>query len=233
MNIFLIITIQRDIEGQEDSVDQQIFGYLKTTCNCGFSDNNIETGYFSCGQQDHQIIYRAHILGTGNYSAIGLVELLQNWIQSNRAYVVVNNFRMQLDPTCPTRLDTLEDPECPVVTQTPPTIVTTTSPTTEKPTLPKTKPISTTEKQTQQPKETEKTEDDKPDKESQIGNVQPQNQQSGISASALAGMFVGLIIGFLLLILIVLIIVIFFSKLNKKSSGKDQRYILTTLLLLL
>ena len=91
---------------------KQILKSLNTMCNCELTGENIETGLFSCGQQDHQIIYRAHILGTLNYSALDLVSLIHSWIVSGKAYITVNSFRMQLDPTCPSRLDTLNDPEC-------------------------------------------------------------------------------------------------------------------------
>ena len=107
--------MQKEIEGQENIVREQILKSLNAMCNCELTGENIETGLFSCGQQDHQIIYRAHILGTINYSASDLVDLIHSWIVSSKAYITINNFRMQLDPTCPSRLDTLDDPECPVV----------------------------------------------------------------------------------------------------------------------
>ena len=74
------------------------------------------------------MIFRAHILGTSNYSAIDLVDLLQSWVTSGRAYIKINSFRLQLDPTCPSQLDTLDDPECPVNE-----ITTSPKPTTSKP----------------------------------------------------------------------------------------------------
>ena len=114
------INMQKDIEGQESSVKKQILESLNDMCHCRLTDVNIETGFFSCGQQDHQIIYRAHILGTRNYSAIDLVDLLQSWVRSSKAYIRINSFRLQLDPTCPSQLDTLDDPECPVIKVTTP-----------------------------------------------------------------------------------------------------------------
>ena len=194
-------------------MNQQIFRYLKRTCNCGFSDDNVLSNFFICGQQDHQIIYRAQIIGTGNYSAIALAELLQNLIQTDMAYVTINYFKLKLDPTCPTRLDTFDDPECPTTT-----VETSTSPTTIKATAPKTKPESTTSKPTQPSKDTDKTEGGKAGKQDQ--NSEPQVQHSGITASQLGGMFVGLIIALLLIILIVLIIVIAFWKLGKSSGER-------------
>ena len=93
---------------------KQILKSLRIMCNCELTSENIEIGLFSCGQQS-QIIYRAHILGTINYSALDFVDLIHSWIVSGKAYITVDSFRMQLDPTCPSRLVTLNDPECPVV----------------------------------------------------------------------------------------------------------------------
>ena len=189
-------------------MNQQIFRYFKRTCNCGFTDDNVVSYFFICGLQDHQIIYRAQILGTGNYSAIALVELLQNRIQTDMAYVTINYFKLKLDPACPTRLDTLDDPECPIIT-----VETSTSPTTIKVTTPKTKPVSTTSKPIQPLKNTVTTED------SNAGMINQNSQQSVITASQLGGMFVGLIIALVLVILIVLIIIIAFWKLKSSRQG--------------
>ena len=104
--------MQKNLEGQESTVKEQILKSLNDMCYCGLTDANIGTGFFSCGKQDHQIIYRAHILGTSFYSAIDLVDLFQSWVRSGRGYVRINSFSLQLDPTCRSRLDTLDDPEC-------------------------------------------------------------------------------------------------------------------------
>ena len=189
-------------------MNKQIFDYLKKECSCGFTDANIETGFFSCGQKDHQIIYRAHILGTANYSATDLVTLLQNWIQTNRAFVTLNNFRMQLDPTCPAKLDTLDDSECPFIditaSQTTPTVA-----------IPTTKEPAATKKGIP-PKETEKPPEGG-NKEGQVGGVTQAVHHAALSGSSLVIMFVGLIIAFLLLILIVLVIVVAFTKLRQST----------------
>ncbi len=219
-----MFSLQRDIEGQANAVNNQIFDYLKTTCNCGFTSANIETGFFSCGQQDHQIIYRAHILGTANYSAIDLVDLLQNWILTNKAYVMLNNFRMQLDPTCSTRLDTLDDPECPIVTQAPATtpMATTQTVPTEKPTE---KQMPVTSEKMEEPQKTEKPDDNKnPNPQGQSGITQaPPAHHGALTGESLVILFVGLIIAFLFLILIVLLIVGMFWKFSKQSAKRYEK----------
>ncbi len=194
--------MQRDIAGQDNIINDQINGFLQRRCNCGFSDANIETGFFSCGQKDHQIIYRAHILGTATYSAIDLVNLLQSWIMTNEAYVSLNNFRMILDRTCPTRLDTLDDPECPTVDVTP---------------APTNAPSSSSEKPGN-PTTSKKDTDGK-------GDAQSAGQNSGLSGSTLVIVFIGIMIAFLLLILIVLIIAVVFWKVNKQQKN-TKRYLI-------
>ena len=188
-------------------MNKQIFDYLKKGCNCGFTDANIETGFFSCGQKDHQIIYRAHILGIANYSATDLVTLLQNWILTNRAFVTLNNFRMQLDPTCPTKLDTLDDPECPIIDIT-------TVPTQTTPTVAMTTTRSVATKKGIPLKETEKPPEGG-NKEGQVGGVTQAVHHTALTGSSLVIMFVVLIIAFLLFVLIVLLIVVAFMKLRK------------------
>ena len=119
-----IHAMQKDLDQQEYLIHKQIFGYLKYACSCSFTDANIENGFFLCGAEDHQILYRAHIIGTRDYSANDLVELLQDWVASAKAYVTVSNFRMLLDSTCSARLDTMDSAECPmnaIVTTTPTT----------------------------------------------------------------------------------------------------------------
>ena len=200
-------------------MNKQIFDYLKKECSCGFTDANIETGFFSCGQKDHQIIYRAHILGTANYSATDLVTLLQNWIQTNRAFVTLNNFRMQLDPTCPAKLDTLDDSECPIID------ITTTSPppsqTTPTIAMTTTEESVVTKKSDPTPKDTEKP-PERGNKQGQRGGVTQAVHHAALSGSSLVIMFVGLIIAFLLLILIVLVIVIAFTKLKRSTPKPAQ-----------
>ena len=200
-------------------MNKQIFDYLKKECNCSFTDANIETGFFSCGQKDHQIIYWAHILGTANYSATDLVTLLQNWIQTNRAFVTLNNFRMQLDPTCPTKLDTLDDQECPIID------ITTTSPppsqTTPTIAMTTTEESVVTKKSDPTPKDTEKPPEGG-NKQGQGGGITQAVHHAALSGSSLVIMFVGLIIAFLLLILIVLVIVIAFTKLKRSTPKPAQ-----------
>ena len=80
---------------------------------CGLTVANIKDDEFSCrGGLTKQIVYRARIVGTDVYSAPGLVSLMQSWVGSGRASIMVQSSRLHLDSTCATSLDTLKSPDC-------------------------------------------------------------------------------------------------------------------------
>lgn len=201
-NTTLYYDLQQDIDGREEIVRKQIYNFFKASCNCSLTEQHVNSGLYSCGQQPHQMIYRTQIMGTRDYSAANLVDILQTWIASGKAYIVINPFQMILDPTCPTRLDMLNDPECPVVPVDPHT-----GPT----------PIIYTKPKEKTPiiysKPKEKT-------ESPTGKVQPPqgNIGNGPQASTVGGFLVGAAIIILLLIIIILIIGIVLRKVRGKRN---------------
>ena len=90
----------------------QELAQLCTTC--GLTAANIKDDEFSChGGLTNFIVYRARIVGTDTYSAPGLVSLMQSWVGSGRASIMVQSSRLHLDPTCDAYLDTLQSPDCP------------------------------------------------------------------------------------------------------------------------
>ena len=95
-------------------IREQLTDALRRMCNCDISPVNIQNDAFGCGNLDHLITYRGRMLGTSDYSGIGLVELLQSWIETNEAFITIDTFRMQVDATCTARLDTIDSPDCPL-----------------------------------------------------------------------------------------------------------------------
>ena len=80
---------------------------------CGVTVANIKDDEFSCrGGLTDYIVYRARIVGTDTYSAPGLVSLMQSWVGSGRASIMVQSSRLHLDPTCDIQLDSLYDTDC-------------------------------------------------------------------------------------------------------------------------
>ena len=111
---------------------------------CGLTSANILGDEFSCRGLTNHIIYRAMIIGTSVYSPIALVSLLQSWVSSGTAYIDVDTLHLKLDEDCDVQLDTLRDPDCPLVTEAPPTEPPSTPTTTELRTT-QPPPIKTTE----------------------------------------------------------------------------------------
>ena len=103
---------------------------------CGFTVANIKDDEFSCrGGLTKQIVYRARIMGTDVYSATGLVSLMQSWVGSGRASIMVQSSRLHLDSTCSASLDTLKAPDCQGGEEKPTTSVPTTPSEPTKPTV--------------------------------------------------------------------------------------------------
>ena len=104
-------------EGSSDkleSVRNGLADELVHLCpTCGLTTANIKDDEFSCrGGLTDYIVYRARIVGTDTYSAPGLVSLMQSWVDSGRASIMVQSSRLHLDPTCDASLDTLKAPDC-------------------------------------------------------------------------------------------------------------------------
>ena len=87
---------------------------LSSQCQCDLTAAHITNDELSCrGRLVNQIVYRARILGTSDYSASALVDLMQSWVDGGQASVSVGVSRLQVDPTCPVSLDNLLAPDCP------------------------------------------------------------------------------------------------------------------------
>ena len=125
----------------------------------------------------NQIVYRARILGTSDYSASALVDLMQSWVDGGQASVNVGFSRLQVDPTCPVSLDNLLAPDCPLLptepTATSTSVIVTSPSTSEPPTSPSTPPRVSKEE---------------------------------VSAGEIGGIIVGVVIAVLLLVVIILLV---------------------------
>ena len=87
---------------------------------CGLTSANIRDDEFSCrGGLTNHIIYRAMVIGTSGYSSNALVTLLQLWVSSGTANIDVDSLRLNVDKDCFVPLDTLSDPDCPLLMSVP------------------------------------------------------------------------------------------------------------------
>ena len=87
---------------------------LNGRCRCGLTLAHISQAEFSCrkGDNEKSINYRARIKGTSNRSTSDLVALLQSWVQSGEASVLVSSFRFNVDESCDPMLDNIHALGC-------------------------------------------------------------------------------------------------------------------------
>ena len=163
---------------------------------CGLTTANIREDEFSCrGGLTNQIVYRAMIIGTEVSSAPYIVSLMESWVASGAASITVLSSRLHLDKDCSTPLDTLNDPDCPLVEAETTTATTAT-------------PMTTTKKMVTTLKPTDK--DKGP-------SVKPIIAET-VNAGEIGGFLIGAIIIILLGVLILVIIIITMRKFKSKSN---------------
>ena len=96
---------------------------LNSLCQCGLTAAHITDDEISCRNGlVEQISYRARIIGTSSYSAVGLVDILQDWISNGQASVNIGITRLDIDPSCPAFLESLSAPDCPGSGTRPPSV---------------------------------------------------------------------------------------------------------------
>ena len=84
-------------------------------CSCNFTEANIPNFEFSCRSIENTVVFRAEIVytafGEDPYTADGLVALVSTWAQSGTS-ISVDSTRLDVDPSCPTQLESFEAGDC-------------------------------------------------------------------------------------------------------------------------
>ena len=80
---------------------------------CRLTNGTITDESLRCEEGVDQAVFRARLIGSNKYSASGLVNLLQMWIEGGGATLGVNTISYPIDSSCPTPLDSPADPDCP------------------------------------------------------------------------------------------------------------------------
>ena len=87
-------------------------------CSCNFNSSNIIDDTFSCRASQEQfrntVVYRAMItlqVPASITDADDIVILLSDWVESKPS-VRVNRITLELDPNCPTMLDSFDSNDC-------------------------------------------------------------------------------------------------------------------------
>ena len=110
------------------------------TCSCQFTIDNIVDESLSCRTSQYHIVYRAKVnlqVPVLEMDASDIVEIISSWVQTAPT-ITVSGFRVTVDPSCPTKLESDYEENCFVMS------TTTTSSTLQRP-LPSVQPSSPNE----------------------------------------------------------------------------------------
>ena len=210
MNMICFVLQERSNERISLIRDTLITQLNSSLCpSCRLSSRTIVDEELSCRDHVNQVVFRARIIGSSQYSANGLVDLLQSWVEGGAASISLNSVRYHIDPSCSTSLDSPDAPDCAVVTTTtttsmPPVETTTTTTTAVPPAEETTTTIPPVEKITTTTTAIPPVEKTTPPSVS----VQKITSQNSISSGEIGGLVIGVIIVVLLFLVIVLVAVL-------------------------
>jgi len=88
---------------------------VQEDCSCDFTETNLPNFEFSCRSIENTVVFRAEIVytafGEDPHTADGLVTLVSTWAQSGTS-ISVDSTRLDVDPSCPTQLESFEAGDC-------------------------------------------------------------------------------------------------------------------------
>ena len=102
-----------DSTGKLADLRLSLINTLNILCHCGLTESYISDEELSCrGNLQNQIVYRGRVRGSEQYSSSDLVDLMQSWVDTGHASLMVGISRLEADPTCPVFLDNINSPDC-------------------------------------------------------------------------------------------------------------------------
>ncbi len=86
---------------------------IEELCHCGFTLLHLMAGEFRCLSHLEEVTYRARLSGTTSTSSSDIIALIEEWVVSGDASVLVLLVRMSLDSTCrPVAIEWFDAHEC-------------------------------------------------------------------------------------------------------------------------
>ena len=91
---------------------------LEPQCQCQVRTTYITDAEVSCPpERSTDVIFRARLNSAPYVSDLELITYLQHWVSSGTATVLVETSRLDVDPMCPTLIQSFNDPLCSAVTE--------------------------------------------------------------------------------------------------------------------
>jgi len=114
--LFFFFFFQNDNGNQKgEDIVSAVVQSVEGDCSC---ETNITNFEFSCRSIENTVVFRAEIVytafGEDPYTADDLVVLVSTWAQSGTASILisVDSTRLDVDPSCPTQLESFEAGDC-------------------------------------------------------------------------------------------------------------------------
>ncbi len=86
---------------------------IEELCHCGFTLQNLLAGEFRCLSQLEEVTHRARLSGITSSFSSDIIALIEEWVVSGDASVLVLLVRMSLDSTCrPVAIESIDAHEC-------------------------------------------------------------------------------------------------------------------------
>ena len=95
-----------------NSIRDGVLAAIESLCLCILPVNTIDNAVFSCRDSNTAVVYKAHISITNNLmSSNQMLHLISKWVKTSPSVIVLRTL-LQLDPSCPTELETLLSDDC-------------------------------------------------------------------------------------------------------------------------
>ena len=101
---------------------------LTASCpECGINNNTIDRESFTCSSS--YVTYRARLEGTTQADSLYLISLIEDWVESGGASIIVTGVILTVDSQCPVAISSLSEGECsPTILPPPPPLTAATIP---------------------------------------------------------------------------------------------------------
>ena len=117
-------------------ISDAVLEQLTTSCTeCGITRDIIDRQSFSCyPESPTYVTYRARMQGTSKTDSGSLISLIEKWVLSREASIIVTGVLMRVDSECSVAISSLSEGECSPTQPPIPDHTTTQTPTTVSPT---------------------------------------------------------------------------------------------------
>ena len=95
-------------------VTTAILDVLNASCQeCGISNRTIDTGVLICfSNSSSYVTYRARLEGTSQADSLDLISLIEDWVESGGASIIVTGVILTVDSQCQVAISSLSEEEC-------------------------------------------------------------------------------------------------------------------------